>query len=85
MATYGGVSTHRALRDDETEPYLTTREAAEYLSLSEFAVRRHVGAGRLAALRVGTSARGQLRFRRADLDGLLTSTTSLGLGESTTT
>ena len=51
------------------ECYLTAREAAALLAVTEFTVRRWVNQDKLPAKRLPG---GGLRFRKADIDGLLT-------------
>jgi len=54
-------------RTPDPKPWLSTKEAAEYLGISEQAVRDRVYAKTLKARRSGRS----LRFRRSDLDASL--------------
>lgn len=51
--------------------YLTTRQAAEYLGISTYVVRKYITKGILKAERLGTSKRGQLRIKTADVKKLL--------------
>ena len=52
-----------------TEPFLTVAEVAELLKLNQQTVRNWIDQGSLPALRVGR----RVRIRRADLDRLLES------------
>lgn len=50
-------------------PYLTMKEAAEYLSFSEGFLRRMVASGKIPhIIPAGTEKRGAIRFSVADLD-----------------
>ncbi len=53
---------------------LNLREAASYLGLNDQTVRSYVRKGQLRHLRIGT--RGDLRFRREDLDQFLVDQTA---------
>ncbi|TWS20206.1 helix-turn-helix domain-containing protein [Tsukamurella asaccharolytica] len=57
---------------DDDSPRYSTADAAAYLGTSVWTIRRYAGEGALRGYRIGSSKRGQLRFRRADLDALLT-------------
>lgn len=52
----------------DSEHYITTREACEYLHLHRVTLQRWVKEGRVRAYRLGGR---DLRFRKADLEALL--------------
>jgi excisionase family DNA binding protein len=52
-----------------TSPYLTLDEAAAYIGVHPWTLRRWINEGRLRAYRVGKRL---LRIRRSDVDALLT-------------
>jgi excisionase family DNA binding protein len=54
----------------EAHPYLTTREVADRLGVSELTVRRRIAEGELPAVRLGHGRRA-LRIRPADLEAAL--------------
>ncbi|MGV9712096.1 helix-turn-helix domain-containing protein [Gordonia sp. NPDC003424] len=56
---------------DAPRHYFTSTQAAESLGVAEWTIRRYARDGVLRAYRVGLSDRGQLRFRRHDLDAQL--------------
>jgi excisionase family DNA binding protein len=59
----------RALaRLDKVEPWLSTREAADYLGITVAAVRMRVRRGKLPAFYDGGN---KLRFQREDLDNAM--------------
>jgi excisionase family DNA binding protein len=53
----------------DNEALLTVKEAATYLRIHEDSLRKWVREGKLTCGRVGL--RGDMRFRRADLDSLI--------------
>jgi excisionase family DNA binding protein len=55
----------------EPQTLLTVAEVAERLRVSPWSVYRRVASGELRALRIGTSARGPLRFEPSALRALL--------------
>ena len=54
--------------DSESDPWLNTEAACKYLSVQKLTIYRWVKAKRLNAKR---TPGGELRFRRSDLDDLL--------------
>lgn len=54
---------------NQPQPLLTTEDAARILACSVFTIRRWVKEGKLKGTRLPG---GQLRFRRADLEGVMT-------------
>lgn len=58
-----------------TPRYIPLGEAADYLGFSERSLRRYIAEGRLPAYRLGPR---QLRFKRADLDALVTRVPTAG-------
>lgn len=59
-----------------TEHLFTTTEAGTYLGISRDSVLRHIHAGAIRTVNVGTATRPRLRIRPVDLDAFVDSRAS---------